>query len=87
MDKSRFNGLIKGIIGENIDNGINMLQYVDDTIFLLQDDYNSAHNLKFLFCLFEQQFEFSKHVNDASKTFKYPSREEAYNKLKAFVEV
>lgn len=30
-----------------------MLQYTYDTIFLLQDDYNSARNLKFIICLFE----------------------------------
>ena len=30
-----------------------MLQYADDTIFL-QDDYESACNLKYILCLFEQ---------------------------------
>lgn len=54
LDKVRINGLIKGVLEENIENGINMLQYADDTIFLLQDDYNSAHNLEFILCLFEQ---------------------------------
>ena len=31
-----------------------IIQYADDTIFLLQDDIESAHNLKFILCLFEQ---------------------------------
>ena len=35
----------------------------------------------------EQQSELSKHVNDASEALKYPPGDEAYNKLKAFVEV
>lgn len=30
------------------------LQYKDDTIFLIQDDIESASNLKFNLCLFEQ---------------------------------
>lgn len=54
MDKARVNDLIKGVLGEKIEHGINMLLYVDDTIFLLQDDYDSAHNLKFMLYLFEQ---------------------------------
>lgn len=39
---------------DNVENGTNMMQYADDTIFLLQDDYDSAHNLKLVLCLFEQ---------------------------------
>ena len=33
-----------------------MLQYADDTIFLLQDDEESAMNLKFTLTAFEQMF-------------------------------
>jgi hypothetical protein len=31
-----------------------MLQYADDTIFIIQDDLESARNLKFILCMFEQ---------------------------------
>lgn len=54
LDKARGTGLIKRVLTENVVGGINMLQYADEAIFLLQDDYNSAHNLKFVLCLFEQ---------------------------------
>lgn len=43
MDSARHNGLVKGVLEDNIEGG-----------FLLQDDFDSAHNLKFIFCLFEQ---------------------------------
>ena len=56
MDNAQKTGLIKGLLGENTEGGINMLQYADDTIFLLQDDYESACNLKYILCLFEQMF-------------------------------
>lgn len=31
-------------MGEYSEGGVNMLQYIDDTIFLLQEDYMSVHN-------------------------------------------
>ena len=34
--------------------GLAILQYADDSIFLLEDDLTSARNLKFILCLFEQ---------------------------------
>lgn len=54
MNNAREVGLVKVVMTEFTENGVNMLQYADDTIFLLQDDYESAHNLKFILCLFEQ---------------------------------
>lgn len=37
-----------------VENGLAILQYADDTIFLLQDDLEGANKLKFILCLFEQ---------------------------------
>ena len=54
LDNARKIGLVKGVLDECVTDGINMLQYADDTIFILQDDINSAHNLKCILCLFEQ---------------------------------
>jgi hypothetical protein len=34
--------------------GVNMLQYADDTIFLIKDDIDSVQNLKFILGAFEQ---------------------------------
>lgn len=56
MDRATRNGLVKEVLEEHIENSVNMLQYADDTIFLLEDDFGSAHNLKFILCLFEQMF-------------------------------
>ena len=54
MDNAKNNGLVAGVLDEYIEKGVNMLQYTDDTIFLLQDDLSSAKNLKFILCAFEQ---------------------------------
>lgn len=54
MDNARKAGLIKGLLFESVEGGVNMLQYADATIFLMQDDFDSAHNLKYILCLFEQ---------------------------------
>lgn len=47
-------GLIKSLNSSLFLKGTAILQYADDTIFLLQDDVESAKNLKFILCLFEQ---------------------------------
>lgn len=54
LDNARKAGFIKGVVPELIEGGINILQYADDTIFMLQDDEVSAKNLKFVLCAFEQ---------------------------------
>src|SRR3954468_19440465 len=54
MENARAMGLIKGVISNKLEGGVNMLQYADDTIFLLQDDVESAQNLKFVLTTFEQ---------------------------------
>ena len=46
-------GLITGLATHNKEGDIAILQYVDETILLLQDDLGQARNLKFLLCLFE----------------------------------
>ena len=54
LDKAKQAGYVKGVLNELGDNGINMLQYADDTIFLLEDNEESARNLKFILTAFEQ---------------------------------
>ena len=54
MDNARKAGIIKGLLADTLEGGLNMLQCADATIFLLQDDYESACNLKYILCLFEQ---------------------------------
>jgi hypothetical protein len=54
IDNAKRTGLVKGVLNEESEGGINRLQYADDTVFLLPDDLVSAKNLKFILCTFEQ---------------------------------
>jgi hypothetical protein len=47
------NGLITGLAGNLIHQGVAVLQYADDTILLIQDDAQQAVNLKLLLYIFE----------------------------------
>ena len=47
-------GILKGLCSRLVEKGVSILQYVDDTILLLEDDLEQARNLKFVLCLFEQ---------------------------------
>ena len=47
------NKLIQGLVPEYIEDGVAILQYVDDTILCLQDEREQASNLKFLLYLYE----------------------------------
>ena len=46
--------IVKGVLSKNDNKGVNMLQYVDDTIFLVKDEEESVRNLKFILGAFEQ---------------------------------
>ncbi|CAN6249384.1 unnamed protein product [Urochloa humidicola] len=54
INKAQENGLIKGMIPEYIPNGVAILQYADDTILCLEDDEESAQNMKFLLYMYEK---------------------------------
>jgi hypothetical protein len=47
-------GLVVGMTPHLQENGAAVLQYADDTIFLLNEGFEYARNLKFLLCLFEK---------------------------------
>ncbi|XP_037427211.1 uncharacterized protein LOC119292489 [Triticum dicoccoides] len=46
--------LVKGVLNGNGEKGVNMLQYADDTIFLIKDEVESVKNLKLILGAFEQ---------------------------------
>jgi hypothetical protein len=48
------NGLIKGFISDLIPNGVAVLQYADDTILCMEDDADTAQNMKILMYLYEK---------------------------------
>lgn len=53
VQRAENNSLVEGLpINEN--NKVTILQYADDTIFMIKDDPEQARNLKFILCLFEQ---------------------------------
>jgi hypothetical protein len=47
-------GQINGIIPHLVDDGLSILQYVDDTIIFLDHDLDQAKNMKLLLTVFEQ---------------------------------
>jgi hypothetical protein len=53
-DRAKVNGQIKGIIPHLVDDGLSILQYVDDTIILLDHGLEQARNLKIMLSAFEQ---------------------------------
>lgn len=46
--------LISGLVPHLVDGGLELLQYADDSISLLEDGFENARNLKFVLCIFEQ---------------------------------
>jgi hypothetical protein len=45
---------IKGVVPHLIDEGLSILQYADDTIIFMDNDFERAKNMKLLLCAFEQ---------------------------------
>jgi len=54
MNNALKHDLVKGVLSKGEDKSINMLQYADDTIFLIKDEVESVKNLKFILGTFEQ---------------------------------
>ena len=80
IQQAQRNGLIQGLVPGYVENGIAILQYADDTILCLQDDGDSAQNMKFLLYIFEQMsglkinFDKSEVImisQDENKTLRY----------------
>jgi hypothetical protein len=54
------NGLIRGLVPHLQENGVVILQYADDTIFVLEEGHENAGNLKFMLLLFEKMWSKNK---------------------------
>jgi hypothetical protein len=48
------NGMIKGLVKEYIPNGVAILQYADDTILCMEEDQETARNMKILLYIYEK---------------------------------
>jgi hypothetical protein len=54
IKRAKEEGQIARIIPHVVDDGISILQYVDDTIIFMDHDLDKAQNTKLLLCAFEQ---------------------------------
>jgi hypothetical protein len=54
FNRAKVAGQVRGVIPHLVDDGLSILQYVDDTIIFLDHDLEQAKNLKLLLCAFEQ---------------------------------
>jgi hypothetical protein len=50
---AKLNGQIDRVVLHLVDNGLSILQYVDDTLIFLDDNLDNVENLKLLLCAFE----------------------------------
>jgi hypothetical protein len=54
INRAKNEGQIDGVVPHLVDNGLSILQYVDDTIIFMDDNIEKAKNLKLLLCAFEE---------------------------------
>jgi hypothetical protein len=54
INRAKLEGQLKGVIPELTDDGLSMLQYVDDIILFLEHNIDQARNIKLLLSAFEQ---------------------------------
>jgi hypothetical protein len=54
INRAKREGHTNGVVSHLVDDGLSILQYVDDTIIFLDHDLERAKNLKLLLCAFEQ---------------------------------
>ena len=47
-------GQVGGLVPHQVDGGVSILQYADDTIIFMEHDLAKARNMKLVLCLFEQ---------------------------------
>jgi hypothetical protein len=54
IKRAKDDGQINGVVLHLVDDGLSILQYVDDTFIFLDHDIEKAKNLKLLLCAFEK---------------------------------
>ena len=54
LSRAKEEGQIKGVVTHLVENGLSILQYVDDTVLFFDHDIEQAKNLKLLLGTFEQ---------------------------------
>jgi hypothetical protein len=54
IERAKVDGQIEGVVPHLVDGGLSVLQYVDDTILLMEHDLDKARNLQLILSAFEQ---------------------------------
>ena len=54
IGRAKEDGEVGGLVPHLVDEGVSILQYVDDIIIFMEHDLAKARNMKLLLCLFEQ---------------------------------
>jgi hypothetical protein len=54
ISRAKEEGQITGLVPHLVEGGLSILQYVDDTIILMDHNIEQARNIKLLLCVFEQ---------------------------------
>jgi hypothetical protein len=52
INRAKIEGRIDGVVPHLVNDGLSILQYVDDTIIFLDHDPTKARNLKLMLCAF-----------------------------------
>jgi hypothetical protein len=53
IGRGKRDGQIEGVIPHLVDDGLSILQFVEDTIIFMNHDLEKANNLKLILCSFE----------------------------------
>jgi hypothetical protein len=69
-------GQIEGVIPHLVDDGLSILQYVDDTILFLEHDLEKARNMKLLLSAFEQMSDLKINFHKHDFFFFRPAKEQ-----------
>ncbi|WVZ92292.1 LOW QUALITY PROTEIN: hypothetical protein U9M48_038369, partial [Paspalum notatum var. saurae] len=54
INRAKTEGKVNGVIPHLVEDGLSILQYVDDTVIFLDHDLEMAKNMKILLCVFEK---------------------------------
>jgi hypothetical protein len=54
INRAKSEGQTKGVIPDLTDDGLSIMQYVDDTILFMDHNIDQARNIKLLLSVFEQ---------------------------------
>ena len=54
LNRAKEEGQVRGVVPHIVEDGLSILQYVDDTVIFMDHDIDQAKNMNLLLCAFEQ---------------------------------